>query len=176
MEFLLYVAFCAAIGYYANSKGRSVVLWVLLAVFISPILSGIILALLKDKSLERDVSEIRMDHQQLRDRVATDEKVNEMRFEQMKTQLAAAPQAAEKLAGTAGQPLLAGEYKPCPVCKEPVKKDAVLCMHCHQRIAGVKTELCPFCKEEILSTDTVCPHCDSKIERPAAPADGGEQS
>ena len=61
MEFLLYVAFCAAIGYYANSKGRSVVLWVLLAVFISPILSGIILALLKDKSLERDVAEIRLD-------------------------------------------------------------------------------------------------------------------
>ncbi len=175
MEILIYVAFCVAIGYYANSKGRSPVVWVLLAVFISPILSGLVLALLKDKSVERDMSEIRMDHQQLRDRVATDEKVNEMKFEQLQTQLSSSAQPTGGLLDANGRPLLDSAYKPCPFCKEPVKKDAVLCMHCHQRIAGIRIELCPLCREEVLSTDMVCPHCQSKIERPAAaPAESGE--
>ena len=178
MELLFYVAFCAAIGYYANSKGRSVVLWVLLAVLISPVISGIILALLKDKTVERDMSELQMDHQQLRDRVATDEKVNEMKFEQMQSQITSGSPTGQAL-DVQGHPLLDSEYRPCPFCKEPVKKDAILCRHCHQQIAGVNIELCPYCKEEIPSTVTVCPHCGSTIERSATSTtaeEGREQS
>ena len=167
MELILWLGCCIAIGWYANSKNRSALFWGLLAFIFSPLLVGVVLALMKDKKVDADISEIRMEHQQLRDRVATDEKINEMRYEHLKEQLPSGT-GTGRLSETEKMSLLDSDYKLCPFCKEKIKKDAIKCRHCHQMLDDVKTELCPFCKEEICVTDTVCPHCASRIERTKA--------
>ncbi len=48
--FILWVAFCVLIGVWANSKGRSGIIWSLVAFFISPLLSGIIVLVLPRKN------------------------------------------------------------------------------------------------------------------------------
>ena len=87
MSVLLYFVFCGLIGYWASCRGRSAVLWVIMAFVISPLLSGIVLALLKDQSVQENLSDLRMGQQQLRDRVATNEKVTEQHFQQMQQQI-----------------------------------------------------------------------------------------
>lgn len=63
MEIVIWLGLCAAIAYYANKKSRSAILWGLLAFFFSPLLAGLVLALLKDKSVQADISEIRLGQQ-----------------------------------------------------------------------------------------------------------------
>lgn len=45
---LLYFAFVAAVGYYATTKGRSPIVWGLVAIIISPLIAAIILFFLKN--------------------------------------------------------------------------------------------------------------------------------
>ena len=56
MKWFFWLLLCAFIGYYADRKGRSKWAWGLAAVFISPLIVGIVLALMPDKrsdSVER---------------------------------------------------------------------------------------------------------------------------
>lgn len=46
MAFLIWLALAFLIGAYAHKNGKSFILWTLLAVFISPLLSGIILLII----------------------------------------------------------------------------------------------------------------------------------
>ena len=168
MEVVAWLGFCVAVGYYANKRNRSPILWGLLAFFFSPLLTAIVLVLLKDKKVDNDISEIKMDHQQLRDRVATNEKITEMNFQNINNQIGQNLEQ-EKLTNIKSNmaSLESNEYKTCPYCKEQIKKEAIKCRYCHQGIRDVKTELCPFCKGDVLSIDNICPHCDSEIKRKA---------
>ena len=52
MKWFFWLLLCAFIGYYADRKGRSKWAWGLAAVFISPLIVGIVLALMPAKGSE----------------------------------------------------------------------------------------------------------------------------
>ncbi|MDF2874729.1 MAG: hypothetical protein K0R22_1412 [Sporomusa sp.] len=162
MEFVLWIGFCVGIGYYAQTKGRNSVVWGLIAFIISPLIAGIILALMKDNKIVDSITEIKMDHQQLRDRVETNEKIADKKFEQLglKTDSSALLNNSNETLHIADS-----DYKTCPYCKERIKKNAIRCKHCQAMIDDVVPELCPFCQEDILSIDKVCTHCKAELNR-----------
>ena len=56
--------------------------------------------------------------------------------------------------------------RPCPLCKEEVKRDAVRCKHCQGTIAAEPTHhgVCPYCKETINPAAIRCFHCKSNLD------------
>ena len=126
-EFAFWILCCAAVGHYADKKGRSPWKWGFAAAFFSPVLVGIVLALVSDKSIERDVAELRMGQAQLRDRVAMDEKINETRFGQMEGRLGGAAQATGALE----------EVRHCPSCGEILRSSDRFCSRCGEEVSWV---------------------------------------
>ena len=127
-EFAFWILCCAAVGYYADKKGRSQWKWGLAAALFSPIIVGIVLALVSDKSIERDVAELRMGQAQLRDRVAADEKITEARFGQMEGRIGGAVQT------TTGA---LEEVRRCPSCGESLRSDDRCCSRCGEEVSWV---------------------------------------
>ncbi|HBT80069.1 MAG: zinc ribbon domain-containing protein [Selenomonas sp.] len=153
MEIVIWLGFCAAVGYYANSKGRSAILWGLLAFVISPLLAGLALALMKDKDIQQDISQLRMNQQMMHDRISSNEKMNEARFSQVNAQLAQQQQNAQlaqqqnarlaqqqqqlaqqqlpQQSGTAAaQPVFCGN------CGAQLEPGATFCAECGARVEG----------------------------------------
>ncbi len=126
-EFAFWILCCAAVGYYADKKGRSQWKWGLAAAFFSPIIVGIVLALVSDKSVERDVAELRMGQEQLRDRVAADEKITEARFGQMEGRISGVAQATGALE----------EVRYCPSCGEALRSNDKFCSRCGEEVSWV---------------------------------------
>ena len=127
-EFAFWILCCAAVGYYADKKGRSQWKWGLASALFSPIIVGIVLALVSDKSIERDVAELRMGQAQLRDRVAADEKITEARFGQMEGRIGGAVQT------TTGA---LEEVRHCPSCGESLRSDDRFCSRCGEEVSWV---------------------------------------
>ena len=80
MGVLIWFGCCAGVAYYASCRGRSWVLWGLLAVFISPLIAAIVLAILRDKSVDANIAELRMGQQQMHDRISADEQMTSQRM------------------------------------------------------------------------------------------------
>jgi hypothetical protein len=160
---ILYLAFCALVGYFAYNKGRNVIGWSILAIFISPILAGIILACLKDIKVVEAIQEVKMEQQQLKDRVVTDEKVNEHRFESLEREIAVSKNNQGALRQDSNPTYLENKTKECPACGNPIKFDAIKCKHCGVMIDEIAKQECPFCKELITMDATKCIHCKSDL-------------
>lgn len=109
-----YLAFCAAVGYYAKTKGRSPWCWGLASLFFSPILAGIILALCKDLTDRHRIDALSMEQRQIKDRMSMNEVNNNRRFQtlerqQVQGQISGRPPAYLPPAAPAGQVPLPAE-------------------------------------------------------------------
>jgi hypothetical protein len=151
------------VGYFAYRKGRNAFGWGVLSFFISPILTGIILACLKDLKVEESVQEVKMEQQQLKDRVVADEKSNEHRFENMEREIAASRNNLRVLGQASSPVYLDNQTRNCPACGNAIKLDAIKCKYCGVMIDELPKRECPFCKELIAADATKCVHCKSDL-------------
>ena len=126
-ELAFWLLCCMGVGYYADKKGRSQWKWGLAAALFSPLIVGIVLALMSDRSMERDVAELRMGQEQLRDRVAADEKIMETRFGRMEGRIEGGPQATGALE----------EVRYCPSCGGTLHADDRFCARCGEEVSWV---------------------------------------
>lgn len=76
--FIFWVVFCVLVGKFASSKGREAVLWGVLALFVSPLIAFVIIALLPDLAeqarLNREQTELRQVQQETERRRAEEAK------------------------------------------------------------------------------------------------------
>jgi len=163
---IVWLLFCGLVGYWANQRGRSPVLWGVLALIISPLLAGVALAMMQDKKQEEDIVKTQMETQQLKDRVAVNEvEVNtklqhvEERVQNLETTVGVAPQ----LQGAKYRALDSAPTKQCPECGELIKQGAIKCRYCGAEVQEVKMIECPYCKELIRSDAKKCKFCRSEL-------------
>ncbi len=136
-----------AIGKFAESKGRNFWAWGIASIFFSPIIVGIVLALVKNLKEEEELHKRRMEQEQMRDRVAVNEVQVNQRFDKVERELSnmhervdqlEGNKSAESLETTTSVALTAGEAAAeaeqaaniCPSCHSVVRPGAKFCSNC----------------------------------------------
>lgn len=165
MEFLIFLGFCVAVGMFAQRKGRSGLAWGLASVFISPLLAGIILALVKDLSQDEAVNKVGMEQQDIKERMAVNEVQMNQRFQHVEKEISSIKQEVGMLdsGSQAKTQMLEEGIKKCPHCGESIKSSAVKCRYCGSVLEAVPMRECPFCKELIRADATKCRFCRSDL-------------
>lgn len=165
MEFF-WVVCCIGVGIFASNKGRSGFGWGFLSVIISPLLGAIILACMKDLKVEENVQQVRMEQQQIKNRVMSNEKLTDYRLNRVENdinRLSGNNINVSKLNSTEETSLLGQGSKACPACGKAIKSEAIKCKHCGVMLNELHMKECPYCKEYINVADTKCRHCNSDI-------------
>lgn len=145
MGALIWFGCCAGVAYYASCRGRSWVLWGLLAVFISPLIAAIVLAILRDKSVDANIAELRMGQQQMHDRISADEQMTSQRMQQMEHALLSheaqhaqiaqqQTQQAQSIAQQQQAPQIASRPRFCANCGEPLEPGDTFCAQCGAKV------------------------------------------
>ena len=136
-----------AIGKFAESKGRNFWGWGVASIFFSPIIVGIVLALVKNLKEEAELHKCQMEQEQMRDRVAVNEVQVNQRFDKVERELSHMHERVDKLEGaapkesletTTNAALTAGEAAAqaeqaaniCPSCHSAVRPGAKFCSNC----------------------------------------------
>lgn len=165
MGFLIFIGFCVAVGMFAQKKGRSALGWGLASLLISPLLAGIILALVKDLSQEEAVNKVEMEQQDVKERIAVNEVQINQRFQHVEKEISSIKQEVGMLdsGSQAKTQMLEEGMKKCPHCGESIKSSAVKCRYCGSVLESIPMRECPFCKELIRADATKCRFCRSDL-------------
>jgi len=159
MEIIIWLVICGVVGAFASNKGRSGFGWFLLAFLISPLLGGLILAMTKDLSQERNIDQIKKDNEKLEDRVVYGEKINDMRFKKIEERI----NSEIPLPTGIKTELLEEAFKDCPICGRGIYANAKRCKHCKNDLSRRNLKKCKHCREIVPKQATICTHCQSKI-------------
>ena len=163
MFLLIWLGFCVWVGFAANNKGRSGVGWAVLAFLFSPLLMGIALALVKDLKVDEEVSRVKAEQQQLKDRVVSNEKLTEHRLGRVENDVSRLGHATPGSIPNAGPALIGEGTRFCPACAEVIRSAAIKCKHCGVMVDSIRMKNCKFCDEGIPELAKVCSHCNSTV-------------
>ncbi len=161
---IIWLIFCIVVGVFANARGRSGIGWGLLAAIISPLLAGIILAIMRDLSLEKGIDDINKKIDNTMSEVKYNQRINDYKQQQLEKQLDYVQRQSDNiyLAGRQGTNSI-GMKEPSIVCKNCgviVNGNPKFCPHCSTKL---KEEYkCSSCNKEIDKDIKFCPHCGEK--------------
>lgn len=140
-----------AIGKFAESKGRNFWGWAAASIFFSPLLAGIVLALVKNIKQEEELHKRSMEQEQLRDRVSVNEVQVNQRFEKVEQELSQMHERMDKLDGGAQSTSLAGTTANAVLAAGSSVTEAVL--------------VCPNCHSEVRPGAKFCSNCGASLKK-----------
>lgn len=176
---IFYLACVAGIAYYADTKGRSPIVWGLLAVFFSPLIILIILAFMKNLKNEQNLQQVLNQQEQLNDRISVNEINNNRRFDNIEKDVKKLEGKAEQgletaapvaIAGAAAEAEPAKEQEQAEVVEAEVVEPAELpkaeVVEPEAPVAPVvdaEASKCPYCDSKIPAGSKFCGNCGAKL-------------
>jgi predicted RNA-binding Zn-ribbon protein involved in translation (DUF1610 family) len=157
---LFWLLFCGLVAYFASEKNRNPILWGLLALFFSPLLVGIALALMKDLSVEEELDHLDKTTQNLKREVKSNHQYNQQQRNKINNKLTGKNET-NKINSNEQQQALTAKKIDCPNCNTPIpqNKDAKFCPNCGTELI----DKCPNCNREITTDSAFCLECGTEI-------------
>ncbi len=173
--FFFLLLFSVGIGYFAHTKGRNPIGWAVLSFFISPLIAGIILAIIKDLNTEKKIEQIDSKTDNLKMEMNYNQKFNDYRAEHMSSQIKSLDSSFQnnnKLNSAFNNLQLDRKIK-CNSCGEMVNFNSKFCHKCGQEM--VKERICRNCNQKYPIDSNFCPHCGTKAETNQTCSNCGEK-
>ncbi|MCI5531407.1 MAG: zinc ribbon domain-containing protein [Caecibacter massiliensis] len=136
MSFIAYIIFAVLVGIWAGRRGRNGIIWTLAALLVSPVLAAIVLAVMKDLSIEQELERSRRENGMLKERVAVSEADMHSRMDHIENRM-------DHLEGNEPGKIrqekkreIEGSPSPrfCKHCGNKVPDDSVFCPKCGSRL------------------------------------------
>lgn len=168
---IFYILMTVGVAAYANSKGRSVVGWAIIALFITPPLAIIILAFLKNLKDEEKLQQYVHQQEQLNDRIGVNEINTNRRLDNIEKKIESIEDRQKQMLG-AGAPLAIDQTQ-APAPQEETKivepevvvpeAEAVEAVPAAQVQETAATKFCPYCGSEVNAVNKFCGNCGAKL-------------
>ena len=136
MSFIAYIIFAVLVGIWSGRRGRNGIIWTLAALLVSPVLAAIVLAVMKDLSIEQELERSRRENGMLKERVAVSEADMHSRMDHIENRM-------DHLEGNEPGKIrqekkreIEGSPSPrfCKHCGNKVPDDSVFCPKCGSRL------------------------------------------
>lgn len=155
---LLYFAFVAAVGYYATTKGRSPIVWGLVAIIISPLIAAIILFFLKNLKEAAPVA-ITTAKPILNAPKAPEPEVKPEVKPEPETKPEPAPEAPKATPEVKAEPAAESQVPVAAVAAEPAPEAP----KAEPVAEAPATNKCPYCDSELPAGAKFCGSCGAKL-------------
>ncbi|SJZ83490.1 zinc ribbon domain-containing protein [Selenihalanaerobacter shriftii] len=163
--FLFWFIFCGVVAYFANERGRSPILWGLLAFLISPLLAGVALAAMKDLSIEEEIDRLDKTTENIKREIKSNQKYNEQYRKEIQPKLTSGGEhlTNNQTPSNKSQPALGSKKIKCKNCNKYVPKDTKYCGDCGNKIIKQNEKECIHCQQIISKESKFCPKCGQKL-------------
>jgi len=161
MSALLYLGLCILVGYYASRRGRSAVAWFIIALLISPIISAIILAIMRDLTVDQAIRRNSMEKDRIKERIAVSETAMNARMDHMEHRMDRLDGGTAILNPGEEKTLLhsANGWIYCRQCGAKTDISASYCPNCGTKLPKIDMVECPYCHNDVRSDAVNCPYC-----------------
>ncbi|MFW6022806.1 MAG: zinc ribbon domain-containing protein [Halanaerobiaceae bacterium] len=164
---LLWFVFCGLVAYYANRKGRNAVGWGLLAIFISPLLAGIALAIAGDLSVEKNIDNLNKKTDNLEREIKHNKDYNDINRDYMNQkveQISSSNQKQKVLSEGEGKNKSIEDKIKCNNCNEYINMENKFCPLCGERVITDEQQECPQCGNILDKSSKFCNKCGQKLK------------
>ena len=163
---MLFFWFCACvvISIFANKKGRNWFGWFFLSLIISPLIAGVILALIKDLTIQDDITHVNRKIEATLSEVKYKQKINDYNFDTIQNQLG-------NVQKQISNPYLSGNTDnknqledkiiiKCKNCGTTIKNDVKFCPECGNAIIKLEENLTEYeQRDRKTEKKFICPEC-----------------